>query len=279
MTPVERLTHLLRLPRFSVLPSVLAGACAAYDPALRPQWTTLGLFAAFLFAIGDAEAMLAHGRPGRAAPPGAGARFAASLALALVCATILVAVRGWPMFWFVSAATLLATAFIAGPRLADTALGGPLTILWMGPLATAGASYALVGAVAPPALWVGLPIGFLADAARRAHEAARHEHEGGGSAVTGAFGHGGGPLAPPWFAGDLVAGFGAVPVLILAGELPWVALLALAALPWALHEFRRARNGYVWREAAARARLLHAGFALVLAATTLAARLFSTRAA
>lgn len=274
MSPVERLTHLLRLPRFAVLPSVLAGACAAFDPALRPQAVPLLLFAAFLFAIGDAEAILAHGRPGRAAPPGAGGRFAASLGLALLCAALLVMLRGWPMFWIVLTATLLAAAFIAGPRLADTALGGPLTIVWMGPLATAGASLALVGTVAPPALWIGVPIGFLADAARRAHDAARAGH------ASAAPGHDeGNTIAPPWFAGDLVAAFGAVPVLIIAGELPWIALLALCALPWALREFRRARGAYVWREAAARTRLLHAGFAIVLALAALAARVYATRAA
>jgi hypothetical protein len=274
VSPVERLTHLLRLPRFAVLPSVLAGACAAYDPSLRPQPATLGLFAAFLFAIGDAEAMLAHGRPGRAAPPGAGGRFAASLAVALVCGALLVSLRGWPMFWVVSAATLIAAAFIAGPRLADTALGGPLTILWMGPLATAGASLALVGTVTPSAVWIGIPIGFLADAARRAFDAARAGHAAAAPGTDE-----GDTVAPPWFAGDLVAGFGAVPVIILGGGLPWAALAALLVLPWALREFARARRGYVWREAAARARLLHAGFAVALALATLAARLFATRAA
>jgi hypothetical protein len=278
VTLVERLTHLLRLPRFAILPSIFAGACAAYDPSLRPQWPVLALFAAFLFAIGDAEALLVHGRPGRAALPGAGARFAVSLALALACAVLLVGLRGWPMFWIVSAATLVATAFIAGPRLGETALGGPLTVLWMGPLATAGAALALVGTVTPPALWIGIPIGFLADAARRAHEAARTEHAV--ASIPGGAGlHAGEAAAPPWFAGDLVAGFGAVPALILAGELPWAALLALGALPWALRELARARGGYVWRDAAARTRLLHAGFAVVLAVTTLAARVVSTRAA
>ena len=274
MTPVERLTHLLRLPRFAVLPSVLAGACAAFDPAQRMQWGTLGLFAIFLFSIGDAEAILAHGRPGQPARPGSGARFAASLGLALACAGMLVAMRGWPMFWIACTATLLAAAFIAGPRLADTALGGPLTIVWMGPLATSGASLALIGAVTPPALWIGMPIGFLADAARRAHDAAHLEHS---SAPPGR--DAGEALAPPWFAGDLVAGFGAVPVLILAGELPWIALLAIGVLPWALFEAARARDGYTWREGAGRARLLHAGFAVVLSLATLGARLFSTRAA
>jgi 1,4-dihydroxy-2-naphthoate octaprenyltransferase len=267
VSPAERLTHLLRLPRFAVLPSVLAGACAAYDPAVRPQWTTLALFAAFLFAVGDAEAILAHGRPGRPSPPGGGARFAASLGLGLVCATLLVALRGWPMFWIVGTAALMASAFIAGPRLADTGLGGPLTIVWMGPLATGGAALALSGSVAPPALWIGVPIGFLADAARRAHDAARIES------------HAAEAQAPPWFAGDLVAAFGAVPALILGGGLPWAALLALGALPWVLREFTRVRDGYVWREAAARTRLLHAGFAIVLGVATLGARLFSTRAA
>ena len=276
MSPVERITHLLRLPRFAVLPSVLAGACAAYDPALRPNFAILALFAAFLFAIGDAEAMLAHGRPGRAAPPGAGPRFAASFTLALVFGIALVVLRGWPMFWIVCAATLLGAAFIAGPRLADTALGGPLTILWMGPLATAGASLAIVGTVTPASVWIGIPIGFLADAARRAWDAAREGHAaappGSDEADT---------AAPPWFAGDLVAGFGAVPVIILGGGLPWAALVALLALPFALREFARVRGRapWVWREAAGRTRLLHAGFAIVLAVATLVARVYSTRAA
>ena len=269
MKAAARLAHLLRLPRYAVLPAVIAGASAAYDPALRPRFELLVLLGAFLFAVAGAEATLAARlRPGEAPRKGRVPAWV-TLPLALVAATLLVAARGWPMFWVCTAAVLLACAFAAGPRLSDTALAGPVTIAWMGPLATAGAALALVGTVAPPALWIGLPIGFLADAARRAWIAATAE---GATAAPA-------PPAPPWFAGDHVAAFGVIPVLILAGGLPAAALLALAAVPWSLREIARVRSGYAWREAANRTRLLHAAFALILAATTFAARVFATRAA
>jgi 1,4-dihydroxy-2-naphthoate octaprenyltransferase len=262
----DRFASLLRLPRIAVLPAVLAGAAAAYDPSLRPQWTVLFGFGLFLFAAADAEQTLAGGLRRATA-----ARFFAALAVALAAGVVLVVVRGWPMFWVVTAALLVATAFVAGPRLSDTALAGPAMIAWMGPIASAGAALALVGTVSPEALWIGLPIGFLADAVRRAHRAARLES----AAVAGTSG----TAAPPWFAGDLVAAFGAVPALIAIGRLPWVALLALCALPWVLREIARVRGGYAWSEAAQRARLLHAGFALLLTATTFVARVLATRAA
>jgi hypothetical protein len=271
VTASARLAHLLRLPRYAVLPAVIAGASAAYDPALRPRFELLALLGAFLFAVAGAEATLAARlRPGEE-PRAASVPAWITLPVALVAAFLLVAARGWPMFWVCTAAILLACAFASGPRLSDTALAGPVTVVWMGPLATAGAALALVGTVAPPALWIGLPIGFLADAARRAWIAAAAEASA--AAATPA------PPAPPWFAGDFVAAYGVLPVLILAGGLPAIALLALAALPWTLRELARVRGDYAWRDAVTRTRLVHAAFALILAATTFAARVFATRAA
>lgn len=269
MTASARLAHLLRLPRYAVLPAVVAGASAAYDPALRPRFEVLLLLGAFLFAVAGAEATLAKRlHPGE--PPRKGSVPAwVTLPVALVAAILLVAARGWPMFWVCTAAILLACAFATGPRLSDTALAGPVTVVWMGPLATAGAALALVGTVAPPALWIGLPIGFLADAARRAWIAASAEAKPAAPK----------PPAPPWFAADFVAAYGVLPVLILAGGLPAAAFLALAALPWTLRELARVRGDYAWRDAVTRTRLLHAAFALILAATTFAARVFATRAA
>ena len=267
MTKLAQLAHLLRLPRYSVLPAVVAGAGAAFDPALRPRFDLLLLLGVFLFVVAGAEVTLAtRARPGEAPRSKRGVPAWATLGVAFVAAVLLVAARGWPMFWVCVAAVLLACAFAAGPRLADTGLAGPITILWMGPLATAGAALALVGTVAPQAFWIGLPIGFLADAARRAWIAASHEERRM-------------PDAPPWFAADFVAAFGVVPVLVVAGGLPFVALLALLALPWTLREVGRVRAGYAWRDAVGRTRLLHATFALLLAATTFVARLFATRAA
>ncbi len=273
MSALARLAHLLRLPRYAVLPAVLAGASAAFDPALRPRFDLLILLGMFLFAVAGAEATLAtRVRPGEAPRIGKGTPTWITLSVALITAFLLVAARGWPMFWVCTAATLLACAFAAGPRLSDTPLAGPITILWLGPLASAGAALALVGTVAPPALWIGVPIGFMADAARRAWIAAAAEKS---DATAGAHG----PPAPPWFAADYVAAFGVIPLLVVARGLPQVALLALLALPWTLLEFARIRTGYAWGDAVTRTRLMHAAFALLLAATTFAARVFATRAA
>jgi 1,4-dihydroxy-2-naphthoate octaprenyltransferase len=266
----ERFSTLLRLPRIAVLPAVVAGAAASYDPSLRPAWAALLGFGLFLFATADAEQTIAN-RLRRATAP----RLFAALAVALAAAVVLVAARGWPMFWVVTSALLIATAFVAGPRLSDTALAAPATIAWMGPIASAGAGLALTGTISPAALWIGVPIGFLADAIRRAHRTARLQAAGAG--LVGDPGHA--PAAPPWFTGDLVAAFGAVVLLVATGGLPLVAIVSLVALPWVFREVVRARGRYAWSEAAQRTRLLHAGFALLLAAATFAARVVATRAA
>ena len=57
MTPVERLTHLLRLPRFAVLPSVIAGVLNlgmgdTFDPASK---SVLKLSARDAFAMSTHE--------------------------------------------------------------------------------------------------------------------------------------------------------------------------------------------------------------------------------
>jgi len=70
-------------------------------------------------------------------------------------------------------------------------------------------------------------------------------------------------------------------VLALSGGLPAIALLALVVAPWTFGELARVRAGagYAWRDTVNRTRLVHAAFALLLAAATFAARVFATRAA
>jgi 1,4-dihydroxy-2-naphthoate octaprenyltransferase len=261
--------RLVASPLTAALVALAAGAAAAHDPALRPRFDLLLLFAAYVLALIALEMRIAHGH----AAKGRG-RTMALAGLALLAGVTLIAVRGWPGFWIVGTLGLLALAFVTGPRLADTSLGGVVTVAVLGPLTTAGAALAVVGHVSPTALWIGLPIGLLADAARRARDTAAHEGHGVHARA------GESPAAPPWFLGDLVAAFGVIPALVALGTLPWIALLSWITLPWALGEATRARSGtYVWGEAARRTRRLHLSFALLLAAAVLVARIIVTRLA
>ncbi len=254
------IASLLPSPRLAFLLSTLAGAAAAFDPALRPRFEILGLFALFVLALDDLRGALA---PGRVRP----GRVTADLVAVALASALLVAQRGWPMLWVVVALGLMQLALLAGPRLEETALAAPLTIAILGPLTTGGAALALVEHLAPQAFWIGLPIGFLADAGRRAR-----------STAAAAPGVPGAPGAPPWFAGDLVAAFGVVPALVLSAALPWSALASWLALPLATREALLARGGYSWPAAAGRMRLLLASFAALLATAVFLARFFATRA-
>ena len=252
--------------------ALLAGASAAHDFALRPRFDLLVLFGVYALAVVALEMRIAH------APPAEGFPWAnASLAaIGLTTGGIVVIALGWPAFWIVLALALLAVAFVAGPRLADTALAGPVTILALGPLISAGAALAVAGHVAPVALAVGLPVGLLADAVRRAaRTGARAAHR---TLSPHAQPHDT-PPASPWFAADLLAAFGAVPVLVALGLLPWPAIACWLTLPLALAEPARARTGvYAWGEAATRVRRLHLVFGVLLAIAVLVARIIATRA-
>lgn len=266
------LKRLLATPLTGAVLAIFAGAAAAHDPSLRPRFDLLVLFASYVLAVVALEIRAAHGAGAHGGRLHAGALV---LAAAIAGATF-VLVRGWPAFWIVVALALLALAFVAGPRLADTVLGGVVTVLVLGPVASAGAALAVAGHVSAMAFWVGLPIGMLADAARRAREnAADDGHAPGlGQGPT----HHDTPPAPPWFAGDLVGAYGSIPALALAGALPWAALAAWLTFPWALGEAIHARRGrYAWGEAARRARRLHLAFALLLALGVLVARAIATR--
>jgi 1,4-dihydroxy-2-naphthoate octaprenyltransferase len=163
----------------------------------------------------------------------------------------------------VAGLAILSAAFVTGPRLTDTNLGGAVAVFCLGPLLSAGAAMAVVGEVTPTALWIGVPVGLVADAARRARETAALPA---------------GSAAPPWFAADLVGAYGAVLVTVALGVLPWVTLLSWLTLPWAATELGRARSGvYQWPEAARRMRRLHFLFGAVLAVTVFAARVMATR--
>jgi 1,4-dihydroxy-2-naphthoate octaprenyltransferase len=266
------LRKLLATPLTGALLALVAGAAAAHDLSVRPRFDLLLVFAFYVLAVVALEIRGAH-----AVRPWSFATMGLAL-IALVAAFVFVEARAWPAFWIVAALALLALAFVAGPRLADTALGGVVTVAVLGPLTSAGAALALTGTVSPAALWVGLPIGLLADAARRARENAAHEAHGP-TLAQGSMVHAT-PPAPPWFTGDLVAAYGAIPALVALGTLPWAAFAAWLTMPWAVGEALHARNGgYAWGEAARRARLLHLAFGMLLALGVLVARAIATRVA
>ncbi len=268
--------ELLLSPTSAVVLAGFAGAAAAFDPALRPHFDVLVVYLGFLVATVELERALAHRSPDRM-------RTVALTIAAISLGVWLTWMRGWPMFWVAIALFILVVWFASGPRLADSPLGGPITVLVLGPLASAGAAIALTGVGSHPAFWIGVPIGFLADAARRAHVAAMLAARAAASA--GPLGHGApaapgatSSTAPPWYAGDLVAGYGIVPALVFGGSLPLAALLSWATLPWAAREIVFARTGqYSWQASALRTRLVHVAFGLLLAAAVFTARVFATR--
>ncbi|MEP7029223.1 MAG: hypothetical protein ABI960_11565, partial [Candidatus Eisenbacteria bacterium] len=234
---------LFATPIAAAVAAVFVGAAAAHDVAIRPRFDLLALYAAYVIAVVTLEMRIAH-----APSVGTGRWATAGLAaIALMAGSALVTVLGWPALWIVLALALMAFAFVTGPRLSDTGLAGPVTIAVLGPLASSGAALAVAGHVSPTAFWIGVPVGLLADAARRAREAAASV------ALAARAPHlstEGSPPAPPWFAADLISAFGGILVLVSLGTLPWPALLALATLPWALGEAARARTGaYAWGEA------------------------------
>ena len=266
------LRKLLATPLLGALLALFAGTAAAHDLAVRPRFDLLAVFSFYVLAVVALEIREAH--PGLSR----GSVTVALGVIAVLSGLTFTLARGWPAFWIVCAIGLLALAFVAGPRLAETSLGGAVTVAVLGPLASAGAALALSGEVTPTALWIGLPIGLLADAARRARETAAFEAHG--PTLAQAVSRASTPEAPPWFTGDLVGAYGIVPALVVTGTLPWPALAALFTLPWAVREAFFVRTGaYAWGEAARRARRLHLAFAVLLALGVLAARAVATRVA
>ena len=266
------LRKLLATPLAGAAIALLAGASAAHDFAFRPRFDLLILFGAYAIAVVALEVRVAHAPPAGAFPW----MNLSLVAIGLLSGSALTVALGWPAFWIALALALLALAFVAGPRLADTALAGPVTILALGPLISGGAALAVAGHVAPVALAIGLPVGLLADAVRRAARTGARAAHTTQSAHSQPFDT---PPASPWFATDLLAAFGVVPVMIGLGLLPWAAIACWLALPLALTEPARARTGvYAWSEAATRVRRLHLVFGVLLAVSVLIARVFATRA-
>jgi hypothetical protein len=259
-----RVPRLLPFPALAGFSAAVVGAAAAHDPSFRPRFDLLLLYTLYAVSV----ILLATHADQRFRAPRALARMRTRtvelVVLSALAGLLLIFARGWPGFWAVGGLALLSGAFVTGPRLTDTGLGGAIAALVLGPVITGGAAIAIVGHATLTAVAVGVPVGLVADAARRARENA--------AAPAGS-------PAPPWFAADLVLAYGAIPVAVLLGALPWATLLTALTLPLAVAEFVRARRGtYAWPDAARRMRQLHLALAVLLAVSVFAARVVATRA-
>ena len=191
-----------------------AGAAIAFDPVYRPAALPLALYCAGGACWVDAD----HGSHR------GGWRRVFEYGFAALCATILCFTRGWPMAWVALGLGFGSRAYFVGPRLAETRLAAPLTVVLFGPIAAAGASLALVGHVAPGAVAAGFPLGFLADAVRRS----RLPVPAGGNRAR----------VPAGVVFDLTAGFSLHAAIALFGTVPVVSLAALAAIPFGADALR-----------------------------------------
>jgi hypothetical protein len=198
----------------AVLLAIAAGAAAAFDPSDRPRLDLL-----LVFTVGAIALVLAD----RAWVAGRRSRHVAWMACAALAALGLVIARGWPAFWTAALGILGARAYRSGPELAGTRLAGPAVVILLGILPSAGAAMALVGHAETAAWAAGLPLGFLAEAVRRSEREPLGARPGRGVLIaTG-------------------AAFGSLLAFAVRGNLPLLALVALGALPWAVHLVALAR--------------------------------------
>lgn len=146
----------------------------------------------------------------------------------------LVYLRGLPLLAIGLAGVLGGVFYTAPPlQLKYRALGEPLVFWMMGPLMAAGAALAASGALPASVWWGSVPVGLLVTAILTANNVRDRAHDARSGVKTLA------TLLSPrvgrvLFA-LLVAGtYLSVPLLALAGHLPWTALLTALTLPLAL---------------------------------------------
>ncbi len=226
----------------------LAGTLLA-APESFTWWTALlALLGAVLFLAGTNfvndyyDHRKGSDAPGAPGPPGAIQRgllgpgqvlgaglacFAAGAAIGLV---LCVAVS-WQLLWVGGAGLLAGFLYTGWPlHLAYRALGEVTVLFFMGPVIVMGASYVQLERWTWEAAVAGLPVGFLAAAILQANNLRDLEHDRAVGKRTLAAILGWRPAVIEFWL--LLAGaYLALAAAVLAGALPWPALLALVTLP------------------------------------------------
>jgi len=244
----------------SVVPVLVGGALAWQDGSLTAWTWPLALVLAVLVQVGtnivNEVYDVANGvdRPdsarashvvvqGRIAPASALRGAWVAFSLAAVGGLVLVWMRGLPML-VIGLVGLVTGYFYTAPpvHFKYRGLAVPGVFVLMGPLHVLGAYVATGGALSWRAVLVGIPIGFLVAAILHGNELRDLEDDSKGPfrTLTIIIGR----VAGAWlYVAMMVGAYGGLALLVLAGQLPWPALVALLTVPAAWRNARRALEG------------------------------------
>src|SRR6266568_1403511 len=157
--------------------------------------------------------------------------------LAALIGVYLVARTSWPLALICLASVGVAYGYSAGPLpLGNLGLGELLVFVFMGPVMVLGSFYVQVQGLSWGAMWLSVPVGCLVTAilvANNLRDAEEDRHSGKRTLVA-LWGH---QRVARLFCLLLLVAFGALPILVLHGVVPWVGLLPfLLVLPqsWTL---------------------------------------------
>lgn len=169
----------------------------------------------------------------------AAAFFLVTIAIGLA----LVALRGWPLLAIGLAGVLGGYFYTAPPfQYKYRALGVPLVFVYMGVLMVVGAYYAIAGRWSDAALYASLPVGILVAAILHANDVRDVDEDARAGFRTLSILLTRAPAAR-LYVWMMLGAFLLTGLLVIAGQLPLFALVALLALPGALRataEMRRA---------------------------------------
>jgi 1,4-dihydroxy-2-naphthoate octaprenyltransferase len=188
--------------------------------------------------------------------------------IAALIGVYLVSRTNWPLVLVCLASVGVAYGYSAGPLpLGNVGLGEPLVFLFMGPVMVLGSFYVQVQMLSWAAMWLSVPVGCLVTAilvANNLRDAEEDRHSGKRTLVA-LWGHQG---VARLFCLLLLVAFGALPILVLHGVVPWVGLLPfLLVLPqsWTLTSLvRHSTARAVLHQALRGTAQLHLRFGLLL---------------
>ncbi|MCB0108801.1 MAG: prenyltransferase, partial [Caldilineaceae bacterium] len=135
------------------------------------------------------------------------------------------------LFWIGLGGVLVVITYTAGPfLLAYNGLGEAAVFIFMGPVMVLGAWYVMAREFSPLPLWVGVPIGFTVAAILHANnirdiDADRAVNKRTMAVLLGR------PAARIEYVVLIFGAYIGVVVLILAGIMPWMTLIAAVTLP------------------------------------------------
>ncbi len=161
-----------------------------------------------------------------------------AFALALLCGAYLVAIGGLPILVLGILSVLAGYAYSGGPfPISRGPLGELFVIFFFGLVAVGGLAYLYTGAISPPALVMGLAVGFPAAAVLLVNNL--RDREGDREAGRWTLAILLGPVGSIWLFGGLLAGVAVALLGLAAFGVPWTgAALGLAALPFGVRIWR-----------------------------------------